>query len=99
MDEITQIHNISERKVDFLERLKRDFKAPEDDSDQGEGPADNLNVLELPRPNADSRARDLMIRRIDKAIRYIEAHHEGLPRTLNDLRNSLDDVCCSDSLH
>ena len=92
MDEISQIYSISERKIDFLERMKRDFKAPEDDSDQGEGPTDDYNVLDLPRPSADGHARDLIIRRIDKAMRYIRAHHEGLPGTLNDLRNSLDDV-------
>lgn len=93
MDEISQIYSISERKVDFLIRLKRDFQALED-SDQEEGSAEDIIVLDVPKPSADSRARDLMIRRIEKAMQYIKIHHEGLPGTLNDLRSSLEDVGC-----
>ncbi len=92
MDEISQIYSISERKVDFLERLRRDCGALEEVSEQQEGPAEDRNVLELPRPSANARTRELMIRRIDRAIHQIKANHEGLPGTLNDLRNSLNDV-------
>ena len=85
MDEITQIRNISESKVFFLETLKQDCNALQD-SEQPNRIADH------PQPSADARARDIMVRRIDHTIQHIRANHEGLPGTLDDLRNSLDDV-------
>ena len=92
MDEISQIHGISERKIDFLERLKRDCEILEDGSDQEEALVEDRTILDLPKPSADPRTRDLMVRRIDKAIQHIKANYERMPETLNDLRNSLDDV-------
>ncbi|KAL6714173.1 hypothetical protein ACLMJK_008667 [Lecanora helva] len=90
MDEVSQIHSISERKIDFLERLKNDFKTSEETSDEGSN--EEQTDFAPPKPSADDRARDLMIRKIEKAISHITAHHEGLPGTLRELRNCLDDL-------
>ena len=92
MDEVSQIHSIAERKIDFLERLRQDCEVVEEDAEQPEEPVDDYNVIASPGLSADPHIRKLMIQRIDKAIQYIKANHERLPGTLNDLRNSLDDV-------
>ena len=91
MDEVSQILSISERKIDFLERLKQDYAILED-SEQPDSLTEYRNAQELPRPSTNMRSHELMVRRIDNAIQHIKVNHEGLPGTLNDLRNSLDDV-------
>ena len=91
MDEVSQILSISERKIDFLERLKQDYAILED-SEQSDSLREYRDEHELPRPSTDMRSHELIIRRIDNVIRHIRVNHEGLPGTLNDLRNSLDDV-------
>ena len=85
MDEVSQIYNISERKIEFLERLKQAFTVLAE-------PPNVANDQRSPRSAIDKHTRDLVSQRIDGAIRGIQANHEHLPGILQDLRNSLDDV-------
>lgn len=91
MDEISQIYAISERKLDFLGRLKKDCEILEEPVAVPEE-LDEQFDSRLPKPSADSNTRDEMIRKIEWAMGYIRANHEGLPRILDELRKSLDDV-------
>ena len=88
MDEVSQIYSISERKLDFLERLKKDCVNIDE---KNELEKDTITP-DFSKPFAAPHIRELMINRIDDAMRHIRENHEGLPGVLNDLRNSLDDV-------
>lgn len=94
MDEISQIHGIAQRKLDFLERLRLDFEgirtAPRA-TDLLAGYIDNHR--ERSPPTADTGTCDVAIKTIEYSIGRIKAQHEALPGILDDLRSSLHDVC------
>lgn len=93
MDEIFQIYSISERKLDFLERLKRDYEILDQDPDHAGELVEDHHLFNPLQPTANARkAPKIMVNKIDYAMQRIKASHEALPGILNDLRNSLDDV-------
>ncbi len=52
----------------------------------------NCGLLEDEHNVASAGQKKAMIEQIDWAVNQLRSNHEGLPRTLHDLRNSLDDV-------
>ena len=93
MDEISQIYSVSQRKLDFLGKLRQDFQAMLDRPES----ADVTNRdAEIPPtrslPFADLRTWEWAINRIDGAISRVKADYEALPEILNDLKSSLHDV-------
>ena len=93
MDEVSQIQGISERKVEFLERLKRDCNTLGQNLESPEGfIIGGSYVFKALDSSTQAHTRNLMIDEIESAIQHIKANHEALPGILNDLRNSLDDV-------
>lgn len=81
MDEISQIYGISERKIDFLERLKKNCVKMQEDG----------VVTQMPTASPPE-IRQLFLSMIDGAMSDIKEDNQTLPSTINELRNSLDDV-------
>ena len=94
MDEISQLQSVSQRKLDFLGKLRQDFQAilnrPES-ADVNTRHADIPHTRSLPA--ADPQTCEWAINRIEGAINRVKADHEALPEILNDLKSSLHDVC------
>ncbi|KAL9017489.1 MAG: hypothetical protein Q9185_005202 [Variospora sp. 1 TL-2023] len=93
MDEISQIHSIAKQKLDFLEKLKRDFE----DILANPTVADRIaQQADVPRdrsvPVADARTCELAIQSIKNAMGRINVDHEELPGILSDLKSSLHDL-------
>ncbi len=82
MDEISQIYSIYEQKLDFLDRLRKNCELLED----------KHNVASTGLNQEFGNTGRAMVEQIDWAVNKLRSNHEGLPRTLHDLRNSLDDV-------
>lgn len=81
MDEISQIYSISQRKIDFLERLKKDYIKQTEPG-----------VSSIPSKATAVTNPTFVIRTVDDAISQIIENNHGLPNIISDLRNSLDDV-------
>ena len=92
MDEVSQIYSISERKLEFLTRLRRDCDSMIESTEGTDLSAAELNDNLRLQPTADNHTRNLTTNMVDHAISRIKADNEELPKMLNDLRNSLDDV-------
>lgn len=82
MDEISQIYSIYEHKPEILERLRKACELPENE------PKAAMSRL-LQRFDNTCKTKS---KQIDLALNQLRSNHEGLPRTLNSLRTSLDDV-------
>lgn len=97
MDEISQIYSVSQRKLDFLGKLKREFRAMGTMLDRPVSADVTTRHADIPPtrslPAADLQTCEWAISRIDGAINRVVADHEALPEILNDLKSSLHDVC------
>ncbi|KAL8898273.1 MAG: hypothetical protein Q9207_006790 [Kuettlingeria erythrocarpa] len=93
MDEISQIYGIAQRKLEFLERLRRDFEGIRTAPTATDVLAEYIdNLGERSPPAADTQTCDVAIKTIEYAIGRIKAQHEALPGILDDLRSSLHDL-------
>lgn len=88
MDEVTQLHSIYEQKLDFLSKLRKDCEVIQNSS----GPDTFGDQNQASTTGNDCEPSKTMTEQVDWAVDQLKANHEGLPRTLTDLRNSLDDV-------
>ncbi|KAL9628878.1 MAG: hypothetical protein Q9204_005599 [Flavoplaca sp. TL-2023a] len=91
IDEVAQLLSISERKIDILHRLKRDFE----DAPQGRTADDSVDESDSdiqPVLSTDNQTSCLAIRSIDNAINRIKVDHEELPKIMDDLKGSLHDA-------
>ena len=79
MDEMSQIHEISVQKIEFLGELREHCKV----LDIG------LNAAHTRRPLDQQH---FLTERVDEAVRQIKKDNENLPRLINDLKASLDVV-------
>ncbi|KAL8732440.1 MAG: hypothetical protein Q9181_003960 [Wetmoreana brouardii] len=79
MNEITQVHDVCEQKLGFLQPLLLDCQEVEER-------ADELGSIIL---RADW-ARETMTERVQYSIRTLEESCDRLPRLVKDLRSSLD---------
>ncbi|KAL9010000.1 MAG: hypothetical protein Q9173_005027 [Seirophora scorigena] len=80
---------IAKRKLDFLEKLLRDYEdvlANPDLAEQVDVPRDRSVLV------ADAQTCELAIKSIKNAIGRIRAEHEELPGILSDLKSSLHDL-------
>ena len=90
MDEVTQLYSIYEQKLNFLSKLRKDCVNWANSAnfgtfrDQSQGSTVGND--------SDDESSKTMIEQVDWAVDQLKTNHEGLPRTLTDLRNSLDDV-------
>ena len=82
MDEISQIYSIYEQKLEFLKKLGGTCRVFESEQNQA-------RAVQREEPGITGKT---MTEQIDWAVSTLRSNHEGLPRTLKDLRNSLDDV-------
>lgn len=80
IEEISQIISISNRKLDFLERLRQDCVALDMDND--------INI-------DDSAHEMTAVQRIDWATDLIKKNYSHMQRTRDDLKLSLDVVSYS----
>ena len=78
MNEISQIHELSEQKISYLKEMHMRWQFVEDQMI-----ANNTMVPE--------KAGN-MLRIIEATINYIKDNHKNLPRLLGDLKSSLDVV-------
>lgn len=89
MDEISQIYSVSQRKLDFLEKLKQDFEAMSDKPISADAATRHANIPQTRSlPAADTRTCEWAISSIEDAISRVKADHEALPEILNDLKSS-----------
>ncbi|KAI4090289.1 MAG: hypothetical protein LQ344_004837 [Seirophora lacunosa] len=89
MDEVSQVHSIAKRKLDFLEKLQKDYEdvlANPDLAEQVDVPQDRSVLV------ADAQTCELAIKSIKSAMGRIRAEHEELPGILSDLKSSLHDL-------
>lgn len=89
MDEVSQVHSIAKRKLDFLEKLQKDYEdvlANPDLAEQVDVPQDRSVLV------ADAQTCELAIKSIKSAMGRIRSEHEELPGILSDLKSSLHDV-------
>lgn len=77
MDEMSQIHEISIQKIEFLGKLREHCEVLQ------EAYHDEANHTQLSKD-------DLLTERIDGAVRQIKKDNENLPRLTRDLKTSLD---------
>ncbi|KAL8692000.1 MAG: hypothetical protein Q9218_002892 [Villophora microphyllina] len=87
MDEMSQIQGIARRKIDFLERLRRDcenLKQYTDPANRHPGLTGNAD--------ADADTIQLIVKLIENAIASIRAEHAEFPEMLEDLKSSLHDL-------
>ena len=82
MDEISQIHEFSMQKVEFLEKLREHCNVLER--------ASSGNAT-----SSQHREDKLLNERIDEAIEWMKEGNKNLPQLVNDLKNSLDVVIIS----
>ena len=87
MDEMSQIYSIYEQKLEFLEKFRKDCEMFLEKE-----PNAATTGLTTSLHEGFGNTGKAMAEQIDWAIDLLRSNHEGLPRTLNDLRNSLDDV-------
>ena len=80
MDEISQIHDISMQKVEFLGKLRDHYGICERDND------DSATYTRLYKDS------DPLIQRIEGAMIQIKKDNENLPRLISDLKSSMDVV-------
>ncbi len=80
MDEISQIHDISMQKIEFLRKLRDHYGICERDND------DSATYTRLYKDS------DPLIQRIEGAMIQIEKDNENLPRLISDLKSSMDVV-------
>ena len=78
MNEISQIYEISEQKIVYLEELLNQWQSYTQQMI-------DINAM------VPEKAED-MVRIIEATISYIRDNHKHLPRLLNDLKSSLDVV-------
>ena len=88
MDEITQLYSIYEQKLDFLSKLRRDCEIIEKSTQ----PPITAAQSQSSAGETASEPCKTMTEQVDWAVDQLTSNHNGLPRTLTDLRNSLDDV-------
>ncbi|KAL8979369.1 MAG: hypothetical protein Q9205_005279 [Flavoplaca limonia] len=92
IDEVSQLLSISQRKIDILHKLKKDFEdAPQShaaNDSVSESDSDDLQ----PVLTTDHQTSTLAIRSIDNAINRIKVDHEELPKIMEDLKGSLHDA-------
>lgn len=88
MDEITQLYSIYEQKLDFLSKLRKDCEIIE----KSTRPLITAAQSQSSAGETESEPCKTMTEQVDWAVDQLTSNHNGLPRTLTDLRNSLDDV-------
>ena len=99
MDEISQIYSVSQRKLDFLGKLRQDFQAMLSRPVSADVTTRHAEIPQTRSlPAADPQTCEWAINRIDGAISRVKADHEALPDILDDLQSSLHDVCLPLSL-
>ncbi|KAL8886076.1 MAG: hypothetical protein Q9215_006164 [Flavoplaca cf. flavocitrina] len=92
IDEVSQLLGISQRKIDILHKLKKDFE----DALQSHAANDSVSESDSddlqPVLTTDHQTSTLAIRSIDNAINRIKVDHEELPKIMEDLKGSLHDA-------
>ncbi|KAI4269764.1 MAG: hypothetical protein LQ337_007085 [Flavoplaca oasis] len=92
IDEVSQLLSISQRKIDILHKLKKDFE----DAPQSHAANDSVSESDSddiqPVLTTDHQTSTLAIRSIDNAINQIKVDHEELPKIMEDLKGSLHDA-------
>ncbi|KAL8670641.1 MAG: hypothetical protein Q9168_004835 [Polycauliona sp. 1 TL-2023] len=91
IDELSQLLSISQRKIDFLAKLKRDFE----NGPSNDGATESVSESDddgNPLLATDHQTSEVAVQTINKIIDRIKLDHEELPQIMEDLKSSLNDA-------